>query len=86
MSTLDEIAARTGASRFRLADVLAEEVEAGRVSVDGAGCYELVADRFDPDVLAALADLAPPDDDFSRVATTVRISAPATGELAKAFA
>lgn len=86
MSTLDELVARTSVSRFRLVDVLQDEIEAGRVRVDGNGGYELVPDRFDPDVLTALAELEPPDDDRSHDVPRLRISAPSSGELARSFA
>jgi hypothetical protein len=86
VSTLDELVARTFVSRYRLADVLQDEIEAGRVRVDGDGGYELVPDRFDPDVLAALAELEPSDDDRSHHVPMLRISAPSSGELARSFA
>jgi len=83
---LDELVVRTRISRFRLVDVLQDEIEAGRVRVDGDGRYELVPDRFNPDVLAALVELEPSDDDRSHEVSKLRISAPSSGELARSFA
>jgi hypothetical protein len=56
--TLDELAARTGHPADVLRLVLAEEVARRRVTLDPlAGEYRLVADRFEPGTLAAMAGL-----------------------------
>jgi hypothetical protein len=68
-----------------VANVLAEEVRAGRVVRDLDG-YRLVEERFPADVLAALRALGPPDPDHSRPVKRSRLSVRPTGELARAFA
>jgi hypothetical protein len=64
--------------------VLAEEVQRGRVRVED-GDYLLVVEQFPPDVLAALARLAPPELDGSGSARRVYVAARPGGELARAF-
>jgi hypothetical protein len=54
--TLAELAARSPGSRQALAEILSQEIDAGRVRFDG-GRFVLVHERFEPDVLAALADI-----------------------------
>jgi hypothetical protein len=82
-ATLEEIRSRPRGSRLFLADVLADEVERGRVRLDGDGRYELVRERFDANVLDALVTLQPADDDGSSAATRFRLDRPSTGQLAR---
>jgi hypothetical protein len=65
--------------------VLAEEVQSGRVRVE-AGEYVLVVERFQPEVVAALARLEPPEPDGSGSARRVHVGARPSGELARSFA
>jgi len=65
--------------------VLGEEVRAGRV-VHGDGLYVLVPERFDPDVLAALRRISPPDPDDSTAARPGRPATRSRGKLARQFA
>jgi hypothetical protein len=55
--TLDELAAAGPASRAVLEAVMREELAGGRVTRNAAGSYALVAEQFDPEVLAALRQL-----------------------------
>jgi hypothetical protein len=84
-AALEEIAARTGTPRFLLADVLDQELKRGRVRRDYEGRYELVRERFDANVLAALDHLEPPDFNGSRPAEKVQLGARPWGALARSF-
>jgi hypothetical protein len=57
---ITEIASRTRHDRRHLRVVLLSELELGRVEKDDRGCYRLVPDSFDAQVLLALRRLERP--------------------------
>jgi hypothetical protein len=82
ISTFAELATRHPRSVVEV--VLAEEVGRGRVRVED-GDYALVAESFQPEVVAALARLGPAEPDGSGSARRVHVGARPSGELARQF-